>query len=408
MSSRLFNTLLCAVLAVLPAGGAVACTSFIVSGRATKDGRPMIFKNRDTDNRDNCIVMRQGEKYRYVAVTGANDTTTLNVWSGHNEKGFAIINTAAYNLNGNVSFADEHDGIVMRRALEVCATLRDFEQLLDTISYQNINSNYGVIDASGGCAYYEAGQHHWRKFDANDPAVAPYGYLCRTNHAFSGDRSLDMGTERMLAISSYMSKAQLAGGIDAVSLVRGVPRWLVHGLTGINVADYEPDDASRQVFFPFVDYIPRFSTASVQLIQGVRPGENPSHTVAWTIIGTPLATVVLPVVISPSGRLPQVVTGAGHGGSRLCHYGLSLKRRLFPLRVKSRSNYIDVAQLVNRQGTGVLQQIRPIEDELVKRALPVVASIHDGKAFPVTAVDDYYRWADGFIVSQYKEKFGLE
>ena len=27
---------------------AVACTSFIVSGKATPDGRPLIFKNRDT------------------------------------------------------------------------------------------------------------------------------------------------------------------------------------------------------------------------------------------------------------------------------------------------------------------------------------------------------------------------
>ena len=45
------------VLSVLPS---LACTSFIVSGKATKSGRPMIFKNRDTGNLDNCMVTVKG------------------------------------------------------------------------------------------------------------------------------------------------------------------------------------------------------------------------------------------------------------------------------------------------------------------------------------------------------------
>ena len=40
--------LLCVVC--LQALASLACTSFIVSGRVTPDGRPLMFKNRDTGN----------------------------------------------------------------------------------------------------------------------------------------------------------------------------------------------------------------------------------------------------------------------------------------------------------------------------------------------------------------------
>ena len=43
---------------------ASACTSVIVSGRITKDGRPMLFKNRDTSNQNNVAVLVKGSIYR--------------------------------------------------------------------------------------------------------------------------------------------------------------------------------------------------------------------------------------------------------------------------------------------------------------------------------------------------------
>ena len=69
----------------------LACTSVIVSGRVTKDGRPIIFKHRDTNKMQNLSVVRQGPKYRYVGVVNAGDLTPVSVWGGHNEVGFAII-----------------------------------------------------------------------------------------------------------------------------------------------------------------------------------------------------------------------------------------------------------------------------------------------------------------------------
>lgn len=388
---------------------ATACTSFIVSGRATKSGRPMIFKNRDTGNLDNCMVAVKGERYSFLGVAAAKDSANSEIWSGHNEAGFAIMNTAAYNLNGDTEFEVETEGMLMRQALSLCASLKDFETLLDTTSLRNNNANFGVIDAHGGCAYYEVGLHRWTKFDANDPNTAPYGFIVRTNHAYSGDRSMDLGTERYMAISNYMTRQGFVGGFDAPSLIRAVPRILTHGLTNVNILDLAPEDDTTPRFANFVDFIPRFSTSCAQLIEGVRDGESPQHTVAWTIIGSPLATVAMPLVILPSGNLPETVGRGTTGGSTLCRYGLKLKERLFPLRTKTRSNYIDVAQLVNRRGTGILQQIRPVEDELMRRGEKVVEEMRektDG-GVPSKTFEEYYKWADGVITKEYKERFAL-
>ena len=406
--NRLFRTLLLVfILTGYIYNNVEACTSVLVSGKVSKDGRPFILKNRDTHSLDNLIVQRKGEKYRYIAVASASDSLPESVWSGHNEKGFAIINTAAYNLNGDSKIGDERDGIIMRRALEICATLKDFESLIDTINPRYSNSNFGVIDAEGGCAYYEVGIKQWKKFDANDPNVAPYGYLIRTNHGFSGDRSLDAGVERYMAINKYMTQASFMGGLDAIKILRTVPRILKHGLTDIDLYDLEPEDASKQRFFPFIDFIPRYLTASAELIQGVKKGENPLFTVGWNIIGSPLATVAIPLLITPSGKLPNLVLRGEDGGSKLCHYGFRLKERLFPLRTKSRENYIDIAQLINKQGTGILQVIMPIEDEVVSQGESIIQRIRESKSYPVKDIDSYYKWVDEYIVTEYKEKFGL-
>ena len=97
----------------LTAQKSTACTSIIVSGKATNDGRPLIFKNRDTGTLENRMVVLQGQRFRYVGLVNTADTLPENVWGGHNEAGFAIINTAAYNLNGDEGDTDG-DGILIR------------------------------------------------------------------------------------------------------------------------------------------------------------------------------------------------------------------------------------------------------------------------------------------------------
>ena len=385
----------------------LACTSVIVSGRVTKDGRPMIFKHRDSGKVHNMMIVVQGQRYRYLGLVNAEDTTPIDVWGGHNEAGFGIINTAAYNLNGDGGDTDG-DGIIIRKALELCATLEDFERLLDTVKKpMDVNSNFAVLDAKGGCAYYETGNYSYVKFDVNDPEVAPDGYLMRTNFGTTGNHKLDQGVERYQAITDFMAEACKAGNLEHDYLITHISRYLKHGVTKLDMYDFMPETENDECYFSFHDYITRYSTASVVLVQGVRPDESPLNTVSWTIMGWPLTTIAMPLTLLPSGKLPALVTDDGTGHSRLNEMGLELKSRVFTLKKGNNTNfYGNLAPLFNKKGTGILQQILPIEEEVMHRGEVAVAELRKSK--DAKSMEAYYDWVDGFITEQYKSKFGVE
>lgn len=384
----------------------LACTSVIVSGKATKDGRPLIFKNRDTSTLYNMTIVVQGQVYRYIGLVNAEDTEPVNVWGGHNEAGFGIINTAAYNLNGDGGDTDG-DGILIRKALELCATLEDFERLLDTVKKpREVNSNFAVLDANGGCAYYETGNYDYVKFDVNDPNVAPDGYLMRTNFGTTGNHKLDQGVERFCAITDFMAEACKEGKFDPQYLLCQIPRYMKHGVTKLDMADFMPDNEDDTRYFPFHDYIARYSTSSVIMVQGVKAGESPQATVSWTMVGWPLSTVAIPLVLTPSGKLPALVADDGTGHSRLNEMGLQLKERVFSLKSGNTSSYGDLAQLMNKQGTGIMQRVQTLEMEVIRRGDEALDVLRKSKSFK--AIESYYDWVDSFLVEKYRSEFGIE
>ena len=379
----------------------LACTSVIVSGRVTKDGRPLIYKNRDTKTLSNMTIVVQGPRYRYLGLVNANDTIPLDVWGGHNEAGFAIVNTAAYNLNGDGGDTDG-DGILMRKALGLCATLADFERLIDTVKKpMDVNSNFAVLDAQGGCAYYETGNYSFVKFDVNDTLVAPDGYLMRTNFGTTGNHKLDVGVERYYAITDFMKVACEEGHLDHDYLVTHIPRYMTHGLTKMNIYDFMPDTEADTTFFPFADYTVRYSTASVLLVQGVKPGESPLNTVSWTIMGWPLTTIAMPLVLTPSGKLPSIVTNDGTGHSWLCEKGLELKSRSFSLKRGNTTSYCNITVLFNKQGTGILQRILPLEAEVMRRGEEALTEFRKHPK-DAASMESYYDWVDTFIRENYR------
>ena len=385
----------------------LACTSVIVSGRVTKDGRPMIFKHRDSGKLHNMMIVVQGQRYRYLGLVNAEDKTPVDVWGGHNEAGFGIINTAAYNMNGDGGDTDG-DGIFIRKALELCATLEDFERLLDTVKKpREINSNFAVLDAQGGCAYYETGNYDYVKFDVNDPQIAPDGYLMRTNFGTTGNHKLDQGVERYQAITEFMAEACKAGNLEHDYLITHISRYLKHGVTKLDMYDFMPESEDDEQYFSFHDYIVRHSTASVILVQGVRPGESPLNTVSWTIMGWPLTTIAMPLTLLPSGKLPALVTDDGTGHSRLNEIGLELKSRVFTLKQGNNTQfYGNLAPLFNKQGTGILQRILPIEEEVMRRGEDALADWRKTKK--AKAMEAYYDWVDEYVMKQYKDLFGTE
>lgn len=379
-----------------------ACTSVIISGKVTPDGRPILFKHRDAaSGMHNQPMLFQGERYRYIALVNASDLGEKSVWGGHNEAGFAIINTAAYNLNGPEGIDSNGDGALMKRALEICATLKDFETLLDTLPKPaDLNSNFGVMDAQGGCAYYETGNEKYVKFDVNDPAVAPKGYLMRTNFGTTGAKNLRTGAERFAAITAFMDDAEKKNNYRYDYLLTEIPRHLTHGLTHINLYNIMPENDDEPQMFPFRDFIPRYTSTAAMLIQGIQKGEPAQNTICWAIAGYPLTAVAMPLVILPSGKLPTVLKPTDNRCSWLCNKSLELKDRLFCVSESNGHDYINLSALINKQNTGLLQRVLPIEQVVLIRAKEAIATFrtkHKGNE----AMEKFYDWVDDYLTTEY-------
>ena len=93
-----------------------ACTTAIVSGKFTVDGRPLLFKHRDTGFTQNKLMYFKDGKYDYIGTVNSADKEGNEIWAGFNSAGFAIMNSEAYNLNvgdtyieQGVDVEDNHD-----------------------------------------------------------------------------------------------------------------------------------------------------------------------------------------------------------------------------------------------------------------------------------------------------------
>lgn len=115
---------------------AFPCTSAIVSASANPSGRPILWKHRDTSTTDNKVeyVAPSKGNFGYVALFNAADRDLKEAWMGMNEAGFAVMNTASYNIKDDKVSAKKMDkeGILMTKALKTCRTVDDFARLLES------------------------------------------------------------------------------------------------------------------------------------------------------------------------------------------------------------------------------------------------------------------------------------
>ena len=388
-----------------------ACTSVIVSGKYTKDGRPLLWKNRDTKYVKNKVVYFNDGKYTCIGIVNSVDTLNRNIWMGINNAGLAIMNTASYNLD--VKDTIKHigmEGVIMKAALENCASLSDFEHLLDTLSKPtHITTNFGVIDAQGGAAYYEVGFHGYVKLDVNDPKIAPMGYLVHTNFSFSGEHGTGAGFIRYNTADALFREAMESGRMSARFLLQEGSRCLRHSLTGIDLGKTDNEDPEKIKMVWFEDFIPRHSSVSAVAVEGVKSGEPASHTTMWTILGFPLTSVAVPLWITPHGDLPSVVTyDKKLKDSPLCHFALALKDRCYPVTWgSSATKYINIHAVVNSQHTGITQVIRPLENEIFDKTDNLLTGWRKN-GFTEKDIVNYYQWLDEKIYSFFADKFQLK
>lgn len=340
------------VLATLAAN---ACTSAIVSGRLTANGRPLLWKHRDTNDQNNRIerIPARDGKLEYVALFDARDLKDTAAWMGFNESGFAIMNTASYNLNNDKVPASQMDreGDLMRVALERCTTVDDFELLLRELPKPlGVEANFGVMDAKGHAAYFETGNFRWKKFDIDDE---PSGILTRTNYSFSGRKDEGAGYIRHQNELTLLRPHIEAHDITPATFTEEISRTFYHSQLGKDFTH------SGEEWVVDQDFIPRrISTASI-VIEGVLPGEPASLTTMWTALGYPPCAEVIPCWTGDNG-VPEILTGTTDDNHSVqCDLVKARKNEVFSIKRGNGKAYVNLSKLYNKEGTGYCQTLVP-------------------------------------------------
>lgn len=357
-------TILVSILIMVPFNEAISCTSAIFTGKVTKDGRPLLLKHRDTGELNNRIEYFQGPKYGFLALVDSPSEGGV-AWSGSNNAGFSIINTASYNLKDDdvPSSMMDREGELMYKALGVCKNLKDFEYFLDTLSRpMGVEGNFGVIDAEGGAAYYEVNNHKWNKLDVNDPEVAPNGYFIVTNFSYTGREDEGMGYIRncntTYNVENYVLKE--GGKVDPQWIFENISRSFYHSLLEV---DLRKDQGLASGWFIDQDFVPRRSSSASMVFQGVKPGEDVSKTVMWTILGYPPLGVAVPMVVANGENIPSfMVKRESSENAQMCDMVLELKKNVFPVKRGNGNKYFRFNYLYNKEGTGYSQQLKEVEN----------------------------------------------
>lgn len=391
-----------------------ACTSAVISGKITPDGRPLLWKNRDTDFPQNCVQYFTGEKYPFIAIVNSVEEHPKEIWMGTSSSGFSIMNTQSYNLV-EVKPGEERgaaNGRVMKRALEVCATVQDFCYFLDTISKPSlIEANFGVIDARGGAAMFEVGYYKYVMYDANNPKDAPCGYIARTNFSFSGKVNEGAGYVRFMEEDKRLMPASATGQLTPEWIFTELSRSFSNPLLGIDLKSGDYNRPKTNGWFVDQDFIARSSTASSIAIQGVKAGENPELTTMWTILGYPPTGVAMPVWVKGADKgLPRLlVRDKVRKVAPLADWSVQLAHQVFSYKQGMGSGrYFNWEKLYNANHTGYMQKLAPVEDEVFQLTLPVLQLWRERGSVDTKEMQSLYERISTFVEHKYIELFPMD
>lgn len=344
-----------------------ACTTAIISGKATPDGRPLLWKHRDADDFNNKVVFEVGPRFKYLALINSNDPER-HAWAGTNSAGFAIMNSASYNIKPKTDSTKVEDleGYIMKLALGRCATITDFAQMLDTLPKPlGVSANFGVIDAKGGAGYFEVNNFSYRFYDANSTTDAPDGYLIRSNFSVSGEPNKGAGYIRFHTASNLFKEAKAANELTPEFLITKASVSLRQDITGI---DLSKEVSKAEKIYPFRDFIVRYYSSSTVVVQGVLPKEPTDFATMWVKLGFQPASVAIPLWVGAGGVLPELITAPEGQNAKLCDYSLKLKKQCFPLDSWAEGeNYVLPSKLVNKEQTGLIQLTSLFDREIIAR-----------------------------------------
>jgi len=341
------------------------CTVIVASGKATPDGKPLMWKNRDTSALENKMVYVRGLRYGFIGLVDATDSAGRSVWAGVNDRGFAILNTLSSDLGEGEKAAAEN-GTLMARALGECANIAAFESLLtQTNGQRQTASNFCVIDAEGNACVFETARSGFAKFDTQDPRVAPFGYIVRTNYAYSAAGKAGGGGYIRFERASKLAQTAVAErNLTPKFVLQSAARDLVNEkLLSDPLGAPLPRDPATPLHILANDTVNRSATASAVLFHGAASPEKSALTTMWVLLGQPVTTAAVPLWAAAE-KVPAALSGPKT--APVNDFARALASYLYPDRRAGLTQYMNATRLRTYGGEGVLPKLFRIEDAILE------------------------------------------
>lgn len=365
----ILKTRLMLVLLVLATGSPVLaqsvreqCTSAVILPEASVTGGAVLWKNRDTSFLSNKIVFVDEQPNSYLCLTNAQASSGRSCWAGLNAEGFGIINTVAYNLPEGSGEMKDLEGIIMADALRTCRTVDDFETYIQANLGPELGSlaNFAVLDSNGRALLFEVHNHGYEKID---PAEAHGSCLINTNFARTGAEGEGSGYLRFERASELM-EALPDLPVDFATILTRFTRDTGHVLvdqpTPFEVSEIP---GHRPLWISTRDTINKAYTSAAVILVGRTPEDPHSVATLWVIPGEPVTAVAVPLWVE-AGASPEVLWQGDE--APMWTESARLKKMIRPFDEGNKQNYLNLAVLDNRDGTGYLPQLLAIEDEIIR------------------------------------------
>jgi hypothetical protein len=341
------------------------CTAAVISPAASASHRPMIWKNRDTKELSNRVVYVPEFPNSYIAVVDKDEPSGRIIWAGINSAGFAIMNTASYNLpkkDGTIGDGGNQEGVIMAYALRKCRTVEEFEALLEAEKGPGlvVTANFGVIDASGKALIFETNNKGYKKFDASE---TPEKYIVLTNFSRSGKENAGAGYlrfDRAMEIVKQAPGGKLSPRMIFQAFARDTGHVFLHTPTYPQYKEFAASD-DRWIHNKFT--INRWDTACTIVLVGKDPKDPSSRPMMWILPGEPMTAIGLPLW-PDAGPTPDPFW-KGEKEAPMWSQTLRIKRIGRPFYgIPEKQEYMNISKVDNREGTGFLPKLLTTENEV--------------------------------------------
>ncbi|MBR5056526.1 MAG: hypothetical protein IKX03_04960 [Bacteroidales bacterium] len=427
MAKKFNRAALLALLLFLFAGAfeTYACTSVIISGKLTPDGRPLMWKNRDTTKGQNMAVFINGKKYDFIGVVNPGLADPKSVYGGVNTEGLCVMNTLSFNVDvkavrDNNSTAN---GELQYQLLSNCKNMAEVEAFLTELYGRltpedlpvptGLDANLGVIDAEGNGAYFECHSYGFKKFDVNDPKVAPEGFLVRSNFSVSTRPAKEgKGQMRYMEVERQMRRAIADGTVNVDFILQNLARSYSNPFLGIDLKSGDFNKPKAGGWAAQEDFISNNYSVSSMVFEGIKKGEKPELTTMWTIIGYPACAVCVPLWVKGGKKgIPEMLAPDATLHSPMSRNAEILRKKVYSFNLDNsaanHNRYFNWEMLYNLEGSGIMQKVMAKEARILVpyKAAQEIWRRHNN--VDVQLIYDLNKETDLKLKDFYRDVFGL-